>query len=259
LRDNSHVAAGKTDYYDLLGVRRDADTETIRQAFEDAARECRLGLSASPDDEQRFSELAEAYAVLSKPALRLVYDRYGYRGRGSSGIAEALEQVAGVEHVVQELALRPFEAADGTSRVVRYEAAETCPACQGLGSAHEPDPDCPVCAGTGRNPRLSENDVRRLLGIDTCPKCTPDPCTTCGGFGRVSVERELRVRTPPGLTGGEQLRVSGEGSVGRRGGVPGDLLLDVRVLPAARDRRLVRYLALLLFLAAVAVLVVYVR
>jgi molecular chaperone DnaJ len=253
------MAGGKTDYYELLGVPRDADSETIRQAFQDAARECRLGVSTSPDDEQRFSELAEAFAVLSKPTLRLVYDRYGYRGRGSTGIAEALEQASEREDVVQELALRPFEAAEGVSRVVSYEVAETCPTCEGLGTAEPPDPDCPACGGTGRNRRISENDVRRLLAIDTCPECTPDPCETCGGFGRVPVERRLRVRTPPGLTGGEQLRVGGEGSVGRRGGIPGDLLLNVQVLSPPRDRRLVRYLALLLFLAAIAVLIVYVR
>jgi molecular chaperone DnaJ len=253
------MAGGKTDYYELLGVPRDADKETIRRAFEDAARECRLGVSASRDDERRFTELAEAYAVLSKPALRLVYDRYGYRGRGSSGFAEALEQAAGVEHVVHELVLRPLEAEEGTSRVVRFEAAETCPECEGRGTAEEPDPDCPACAGTGRDRGLSESDVRRLLDIDTCPECSPDACAACGGFGRVPVDRRLRVRIPPGLTDGEQLRVAGEGSVARRGGVPGDLLLDVRVLPRPRERRLVRYLALVLFLAAVAVLVVYVR
>jgi molecular chaperone DnaJ len=252
----------KRDYYELLGVPRDADAETIREAFRTAVRECDPAVSDSPGAEHRFGELKEAYGILSRPESRLLYDRFGYRGRPSSGLDQPLwesrEPAARGEDVNQPLELRWFETGEGTSRLVTFGAAQTCPDCEGSGSAAEPDPNCPACGGTGRYAHRTGSAVG-ASEVERCPICAPEPCERCGGSGRIEALRRLRVRVPPGLETGEQLRVAGEGNAAPRGGVPGDLLLDVSVIPEPRESRFVRYVALLLFLAAVAVLYIYVR
>jgi len=216
--------AAKTDYYELLGVAEDAGADEIRSAFHAAAREIHPDVSDSPESEDQFRALAEAYSVLSKPASRLLYDRFGYRGRGNRDDALwEVEQGPRGESVHVPIELRAFEAADGATRLVRYEAARRCEACGRHGTTGERDSDCP----------------------------------TCGGSGREVGERLLKVHTPAGLEHGAQLRVSGEGNVGDRGGTPGDLLLDVTVLDAPRDARAVRYAAFALLLAAVALLLGY--
>jgi molecular chaperone DnaJ len=251
----------KADYYELLGVSRDADPERLRRAFWAAARECHPDVSDEPEAQQKFRELAEAYDVLSKPDSRLLYDKYGYRGRGNNGFDDGRwdgrERVPRGEDVRGQLVLRSYEAKYGGSRVVNYEAAQTCPACHGRGTMTEPDPDCPDCGGSGRRLQVSESNVRRLLHIDTCPACSPDACKQCGGSGRIDTSKRLRVRVPPGVAEGEQLRVGGEGNIGQRGGIPGDLLLDVRVLPEPRDPRVVRFMSLALFAAALVTLFFY--
>jgi molecular chaperone DnaJ len=255
------VTTAKADYYELLGVPRDSDGEGLRRAFWAAARECHPDVNDSPAAQRRFRELAEAYDVLSKPDSRLLYDKYGYRGRGNSGFDDerwdSRERIPRGEDVHREIVLRAYEATHGGSRVVAYEAAQTCPSCEGRGTSAEPDPACPKCGGPGRRRQVSDSDVRRLLHIDTCPACSPEVCVECGGSGRVYVARRLRVRVPPGVQDGEQLRVGGEGSVGQRGGIPGDLLLAVEVLPEPTDPRLVRYMSLALFAAALVTLFFY--
>jgi molecular chaperone DnaJ len=255
------MSAVKADYYEVLGVERDADEETIRRAFHASARDCHPDVSDSPEAEQRFRELAEAYGVLSKPTSRLLYDRYGYRGRGNSGFDEALWEARVParrgENVHTELVFRSFEAAEGGFRLVHFAAARTCPTCEGRGTEEQPDPDCSECGGTGRRRQVSHSEVGRLLQIQACPVCTPDPCSECGGAGAVMAQRRLRLLIPAGLKDGDQLRVGGEGNAAEPGAIPGDLLLDVRVLPEPRDPRLVRYLALALFVAALVVLFVY--
>jgi curved DNA-binding protein len=114
----------KRDYYEVLGVPKDADDETIRHAFQAQAREWHPDVAEAPDAEARFRELAEAYTVLSKPESRLLYDRYGFRGRGSDDAAEAI--VRG-EDVHTELELRSFEAEEGTRRVVSFHAPAAGP------------------------------------------------------------------------------------------------------------------------------------
>ena len=251
----------KADYYDLLGVSRDADPEAIRAAFHGAAQDVHPDVSDSLDTERRFRDLAEAYSVLSKPALRLLYDRYGYRGRGNTAFDEALwdarEGPPRGESIHLPLELRAFEAADGGSRLVRYQAARICSACHGRGSMGERDPDCPSCGGTGRRSHVSDLGDAQFLLVEPCFECGGEVCPECGGSGREYVELRLMVRVPSGIDDGAQLRVRGEGDVGARGGAPGDLLLDVRVLPQAADRRLVRYLASALFLIAIALLCAY--
>lgn len=251
----------KADYYEVLGIPHDADEETVRRAFYAAARECHPDISDSPDAERRFRELAEAYSVLSKPSSRLLYDRYGYRGRGNRGFDDALwearEQALRGESVRLELDLRWFEALEGTRKVVEFDVTTVCEACEGRGTTQAPDPDCPTCGGAGRRREVSHLELARVLHVDACPDCSGEVCRECGGSGRVMQARRLRLRIPPRLEDGTQLRVDGEGHEATNGGVPGDLLVDVHVTPRPRDPRLVRYLALAFFLAAVAALIAY--
>jgi molecular chaperone DnaJ len=256
------VSAADADYYDLLGVQRDADGNTIRKAFHAAAREVHPDLSDAPDAERRFRALAEAYSVLSKPEARLLYDRFGYRGPGNGGfdgpLWEARDAAPRGESVHVPVELHAYEAAQGGSRLVSFDVETTCEVCNGAGKAgDEPDPGCPECGGTGRQNRISHVESGRILQVETCPACTGKTCEDCGGRGHVVSERALKVRIPAGVEDGLQLRVRGEGHAGGRGSVPGDLILEVAVRPAPRDPRLVRYLSRALFVLAVAILVGY--
>jgi molecular chaperone DnaJ len=256
------VAVVKRDYYEVLGVPRDADEETLRRAFHALAREAHPDVADSPDAEEEFRELAEAYSVLSKREARLLYDRYGYRGRGNQGFDEALWEarpppVARGENVHVDLKVRSFEAAEGTRRLVTYEALVRCEACMGCGSVGLPDPECEVCLGFGRKRTVSDLDVAQLLQFEPCPACVGEACSRCEGTGTVSTERRIRLLIPPGVEEGTQLRVSGDGNDAGAGSIPGDLLVRVHVIPPPRDPRVVRYVAFALLLVAIAMLVLY--
>ena len=256
------MAAVKRDYYEVLGLSRDADSETIKRAFHSLARDWHPDVADDPDAEVRFRELAEAYGVLSKREARLLYDRYGYRGRGNQGFDEALWEARPPatkrgENVHVAIELRHFEASEGSRQVVHYEAAVRCKACMGRGSVGLPDPECEYCGGSGRKRTVSHLDVANLLQIEACPACVGEACSQCDGDGTVLAERRVRLLVPAGVENGAQLRVGGDGNDAGAGSIPGDLLVSVNVLPAPRDPRIVRYAALVLLIVAVATLVFY--
>jgi molecular chaperone DnaJ len=250
------VAAVKRDYYEILGLPRDADEEAIRHAFHALARDWHPDVAEAPDAEERFRELAEAYSVLSKREARLLYDRYGYRGRGA--LSEAPPEVVRGENVHTDLELRSFEAEEGTRRLVSFHVVVRCTACMGHGSVGLPDTECEYCLGTGRKRTVSHLDSAQILQMDVCPACVGEACARCDGRGTVDAVRRLRLRIPSGVEEGTQLRVSGDGNDAGAGSVPGDLLVRVHVLPPPKDPRVVRYLAFLLLLVAVATLVLYI-
>jgi molecular chaperone DnaJ len=162
------------------------------------------------------------------------------------------------ENVHVGIELRSFEANEGTRRVVTYDAVVRCKACMGRGSVGLPDPECEYCGGTGRRRTVSHLDVANLLQIEPCPACLGEPCSQCGGTGTVSTERRLRLLIPPGVEDGTQLRVGGDGHAAGAGSIPGDLLVDVHVLPPPKDPRVVRYVAFALLVVAIATLALYV-
>ena len=133
--------------------------------------------------------------------------------------------------------LEAYEATRGALKLVHYEAESECPSCEGIGVLGGPDPECPKCHGTGQT------------AFELCEACGLMPCDECDGTGLVLGERVMRVRIPPGIEDGDQVRVVGGGQ---------GLLLDLAVRPEPNDPRLVRYLALAGMLAAAAVLVAYV-
>jgi molecular chaperone DnaJ len=258
------VAAVKRDYYEVLGLARDADADAIKRAFHLLARDWHPDVADDPDAEARFRELAEAYGVLSKREARLLYDRYGYRGRGNQGFDEALWEArpavaARGENVYVGIELRSFEADEGTRQIVSYDAVVRCKACMGRGSIGLPDPECEYCGGTGHKRTVSSLEVANVLQIEPCPACAAEPCSQCDGEGTVSAERRIRLLVPPGVQDGTQLRVGGDGNDAGAGSIPGDLLVQVKVLPAPRDPRFVRYAAFVLLIVAIATLVLYIR
>jgi molecular chaperone DnaJ len=255
------VAAVKADYYDVLGVDRDADEEAIRRAFDAGARTCHPEVSDDPADHRRFRELAEAYGVLSSSASRLLYDRYGYRARGNHAFGEDMDKEGDGRRRGQDvhapLELEWFEAEEGARKLIRYPAPSMCAVCDGRGVLGEPDPECDECLGMGQIGEVDDVAAARIPRIEMCPLCGVDPCDECGCAGIFEAERLLRVRIPLGVKAGDQLRVAGEGGIGERGGPPGDLLLEIDVTPEPRDARLVRYLALAGLVVAVGLLVAY--
>jgi molecular chaperone DnaJ len=256
-------AATKRDYYEVLGLSRDADEEAVKRAFHALARDWHPDVAEAEDAEERFRELAEAYSVLSKREARLLYDRYGYRGRGNQGFDEALWEarppsVARGENIHTEIELRSFEAAEGSRQIVNFPAVVRCKACMGRGSVGLPDPECEYCGGTGRKRTVSHLDVAKVLQLDPCPACLGEPCAQCGGRGTVIAERRIRLLVPPGVENGAQLRVSGDGHDAGAGSIPGDLLVRVHVLPPPRDPRIVRYAAFVLLVIAIVTLLLYV-
>ena len=262
MRHNSGVAVLKRDYYDVLRVSPEADGDAIRRAFYALAREWHPDVADAPDAEARFRELAEAYSVLSRRESRVLYDRYGYRGRGNQGFDEDVwearpPEIVRGENIHTELAVRSFEAEEGTRRLLTFHAIVRCTACMGRGTLSLPDPECEYCLGTGSKRTVSTFDVAHVLQVQACPACVGEPCPRCDGRGTVESERKIRLRIPPGVNDGAQLRVSGDGNDAGAGSVPGDLLVRLHVLPPPKDPRVVRILAFVLLLVAVASLALY--
>jgi molecular chaperone DnaJ len=233
------------DYYEVLGVARTADGDTIRQAYRRLARELHPDVSAAPEAEERFLELTGAYTVLSDPSARSLYDRFGYRGRGS-GFSSARSRSSGTT-VLAEVNVDVFEAARGARREVRYSSREQCQACHGKGYAQTAG--CKTCAGKGRVTLSATLRVGDWLQVEKCSDCAgtgfSDPCPECRGEGSLAQEQVLKVRIPAGVEDGNRLRMVGD-SDGEQ------LLVQVRPLP--EDSYLVLLLAAVLLLCAVALL-----
>jgi molecular chaperone DnaJ len=253
----------KRDYYEILGLDRDADEDEIRRAYRALAREHHPDVSADPDDEG-WKEVVEAYTTLSNPERKLLYDRFGFRGRGfgdelAAAAAEEDEHGAGAD-VVAELELGYYEAQRGTTRRLRIDGESLCRECHGDGGETDV---CGECDGTGSLRTVSDRDVGRLLQVEPCIVCggtgklLVDACEKCNGVGRIDVTRHVRVRIPPGVEDGQTVRVRGEGNPSLDGGEPGDAFVVLRVADPPAARPLVKYAAVLLLLAALALLVYF--
>ncbi len=253
----------KRDYYEVLGVPRDASAATIKSAYR------KLAVKYHPDRnqgdqaaEEKFKEAAEAYAVLSEPDKRTRYDRFGHRMDGGFGgvdptifgdFSDILGDLFGFgfgrrrgggrgtpgADLRYELRLEFEEAAFGKEVEIRVPRLETCETCSGSGAKDGALKTCDTCGGHGQV-RFSQG----LFSVaQTCPDCrgegqkVRDPCDDCRGEGRVEEQRTLEVKIPAGVDNGIRLRLRGEGEHGRRGGPPGDLDVIIRIKPHERFER----------------------
>ena len=256
------------DYYELLGVPRDADDATIKKAFRRLARELHPDVSSEPETEIRFREVTEAYEVLSSSERRALYDRYGHAGLRSGGFTPTHFDMGGLSDLFSaffgddvfgggmrtaqqrgadlgaEIAIELVDAARGAKVEVPFEAAVTCKVCGGDGVEPGTEPvTCPRCEGSGRLHQVSRSLFGEFVRAQACPECRgrgqiiEHPCQECRGAGRVSESRTLDVDVPAGIHDGQRIRVSGEGHHGALGGRAGDVYVLVHVKP---DPRFVR-------------------
>jgi molecular chaperone DnaJ len=255
----------KRDYYEVLGIARDADLKAIKAAYRKLA--VRFHPDRNPDDpeaETRFKEASEAYAVLSDTNKRANYDRFGHQGvegQGFTGFdptafgdfADILGDLFGFGDIFgtrrrggrrsgprrgrdlqYTLKIDLEEAATGIERTVRVPRLEECDTCNGTGA--EPGTTLETCSTCGGSGQVAFR--RGFLSVaQTCPSCNGGgrvnrhPCTSCSGQGRVERESSLRVKVPPGIDTGMRLRLTGEGEGGVQGGPRGDLYVAIVVEP----------------------------
>lgn len=245
------------DHYAILGVTRDASAEDIKRSYRRLAREhhpdANQGDAAS---EERFKEVTHAYEVLSDPQKRRNYDMFGDERAGAAGFSDFggisdlfstfFGGVSGTTRrgpargadLLTEIVLTLEEAAVDSEREVEITALAECSDCGGTGAAPGTTPvDCPDCGGTGELRQVRRTMLGNVMTATTCPRCRGtgqeivQKCRLCGGDGRVEITDTLTVRVPAGIEDGAQLRVTGRGEAGTRGGRSGDLYVAIRVLP----------------------------
>jgi molecular chaperone DnaJ len=253
----------KRDYYEVLGVPRDASDEDIKRAFRKAAQRHHPDVDTSDGAEVRFKELNEAYRILSDRQRRTAYDMFGHAGvDGASGggfegfgggfgpfgdIFDAFfggspagtrqrrRVVAGAD-LRYDLTIDFAEAVAGVTKEVTFPTLVTCEVCDGSGAEPGSEPErCPDCNGTGERRRVSQTILGQMVNITACPRCGGEgriisvPCHNCSGDGRVRQERRLVVNVPAGIDSGQRIALEGQGEAGPRGGPSGDLYVQVTV------------------------------
>ena len=260
------------DYYEVLGVGRDADEATVKKAFRRLARELHPDVNAhDPDAEAKFKEAAEAYEVLSDADRRRMYDAYGHEGLRTGGFQPNFGDFGSISDlfsaffgsggfdafggparggpvqggdVAVAVAVELVDAARGRTVEVAYDVRARCGTCHGNGAKPgTPIETCSRCGGTGQLQAVSRTAFGQLVRSAVCDVCGGDgrvptePCETCGGEGMVIDEHRVKVDIPAGISDGQRIRLSGRGHVGERGGPNGDLYVLVRV---AEDERFLR-------------------
>jgi molecular chaperone DnaJ len=265
------------DYYEVLGVARDAGDADIKKAFRKLARELHPDVNTNdPEAESKFKEAAEAYEVLSDSERRATYDRYGHEGLRSGGYAPNFDAFGSVADIFDAFfgggggafggifggGARPggpaqggdiavgaeidlVAASHGAAVEVSYEAVARCENCHGNGAEPgTPIETCPKCGGTGQLRAVSRTPFGQVVRATVCDMCDGDgrvakePCHVCHGRGRTVERKKVSVDVPAGIEDGQRIRITGRGHTGDHGGPPGDLYVQIRV---QEDPRFVRH------------------
>ncbi|MBV8245939.1 MAG: molecular chaperone DnaJ [Candidatus Eremiobacteraeota bacterium] len=266
-----------TDFYEILGVQRNATSEEIKKAYRALARKYHPDVAQDKAAaEHHFKEINEAYEVLSDPRKRQAYDRFGHAattngsgfsdfsgfttGFGGAGFGDIFDMFFGEARssaapprrsgpargsdLRYDLEISLEEAFTGTTKEISFNHLAICDTCKGSGS--EPGTlvtACDRCQGTGVMRQVRQTPLGQFVTQSTCTKCMGEgsiiatPCHVCDGRGRREVERKLQVRVPAGVDDGSRIRISGSGEAGIRGGPPGDLYVYLGIMPHERFRR----------------------
>jgi len=261
----------KRDYYEVLGVQRTDGPEEIKRAFRRLARQYHPDVNKSPDAEATFKEINEAYEVLSDGRKRAAYDRFGHAGVNGTiggtgpydpfagfGLGDIFDSFETIFSTVtgRSARRRPQRGADlrytltldfeeavfGCEREIDIPRLESCPICRGTGAEPGTQPvRCPRCGGAGEV--RQRGPFFNMIVMAPCEQCQGEgvinaiPCHECQGQGRIRATRRLAVKVPAGVDENSQIRLSGEGEAGTRGGPRGDLYITLRIKPHAYFRR----------------------
>ena len=262
-----------TDYYEILGVSRDAGKEDIKRAYRRLARKYHPDVNKEPGAEEHFKEINRAYEILSEPETRNRYDRFGEAGVSGGaagfdpdnmgGFADIFETIfsgfGGMggqatarrrtgptrgEDLRLDFKLKFREAVFGGEKEIRIRHLETCQTCKGSGARPGTSSrTCTTCNGTGQVRRATRTPFGTFAQVSACPTCDgageviEEKCDVCGGSGRKQETKKLKITIPAGVDNGMKLRVAREGDAGLKGGPPGDLFVYLTVENDAEFQR----------------------
>jgi molecular chaperone DnaJ len=256
--------AVKRDYYEVLGVPREADDAEIKRAFRRLAQRHHPDVDKADGAEERFKEVNEAYRVLSDRQRRSAYDMFGHAGvdgaaaggfegfggggfgpfgdifdaffgGAPAGTRRRTRIVPGAD-LRYDVTIEFAEAVFGVTKEITFPTRVTCTKCEGAGGEPGTEPEaCPECGGSGEKRRVAQTILGQMVNIVACTRCRGEgriiatPCSVCGGDGRVPEERTLQVAIPAGIDDGQRIALEGQGEAGPRGGPNGDLYVAVSV------------------------------
>jgi molecular chaperone DnaJ len=253
----------KRDYYEILGLPRDAARDDLRRAYRKLARQYHPDVSKEANAEERFKEINEAYQVLNDDKLRAQYDRYGHAGLnqqdmggfggfGFGGFEDIFEDLFGFgmgrsgarqgprrgADLRYDLEIEFQEAVFGCEQEIEISRLERCTHCAGSGAEPGTSPTrCSECNGTGQVRRAQQSIFGSFVNVTTCPRCQgtgetiTTPCSKCHGSRRVQETRKILVTVPAGVDDEMRIRLAGEGEHGLYGGPPGNLYVVLHVKP----------------------------
>ena len=264
--------ATKRDYYEVLGVSKNASDDEIKKAYRSLAKKYHPDVSKEPNAQEKFIEVQEAYDCLSDSQKRANYDRFGHADpnqfggqgfgggdfSGFGGFEDIFSNIFGGGSRTRQTRNGPMKGRDirlnmtlsfeeavfGLTKEIKIDHLETCPTCKGTGAKEGAKPEtCKTCGGSGRIQQTTRTVLGHFTQVVTCPHChgkgtvISDPCPDCKGEGRKTVEKKIEVKIPAGVDNGSKMRLSHEGDAGINGGVAGDLYIVIHVKPSLYYKR----------------------
>lgn len=257
-----------TDFYETLGVSKNADKDEIKGAFRKLARQYHPDVNKASDAEEKFKELGKAYETLMDDDKRALYDRYGEDGLKNAGFDSGGPFAGGFgdlndifnsffgnfgfsqrqvdpnapqrgDDLRIDIQIEFEEAVFGVEKEIKIDHLEMCESCKGTGSEPGSKPvTCSTCGGSGRVQQTTQTILGHFTQVTTCPACNgkgikiQNPCKSCKGYGRIEKEKKVELKIPAGVDNASKLRLSGEGDAGKNGGPAGDLYVVIYVKPS---------------------------